>query len=115
MLNSEIISKILFLNQEARFEEDDLMLRFTSVLEDSRCPKQVLCVWGGQGVVQIQVQQNGSPPTSSVLNSIPSLKQDTVVYMNYSIRFLDLAPYPDDPQTPIPPGAYTITLVVTWR
>ena len=105
----------LSLNQEARFEEDDLVVRFTSILEDSRCPKQVLCAWSGQGVVQIQVQLNGSLPTSFELNTIPSLKQDTVVYMKYTIRLLDLAPYPEDPQTPIPPGAYTITLVVTRR
>jgi tetratricopeptide (TPR) repeat protein len=105
----------LSLNQEARFEEDDLLLRFTSVLEDSRCPKQVLCAWSGQGIVQIQVQQNGSLPTSFELNTIPSLKQDTVDYMKYTIHLLDLAPYPEDPQTPIPPGAYTITLVVTRR
>jgi tetratricopeptide (TPR) repeat protein len=105
----------LSLNQEAHFEEDDLLLRFTSVLEDSRCPKQVLCAWSGQAVVQIQVQQNGSLPTSFVLNTNPSLKLDTVVYMKYSIRLLNLAPYPEDPKTPIPPGAYIITLVVTRR
>jgi hypothetical protein len=34
-------------------------LKFVKVLEDSRCPKEVTCIWAGRAKVQVEVWKNG--------------------------------------------------------
>jgi hypothetical protein len=51
---------ILALGQTARLEEADLSLTFSDLLEDSRCPSQVTCVWAGQAIIRVRVQQGGA-------------------------------------------------------
>ena len=38
---------------------DDVALTFVKVLEDSRCPKNVTCIWQGRIIVQVAVKREG--------------------------------------------------------
>src|ERR1700750_3052405 len=42
--------------QEGLNPGDKLRVRFTDVLEDSRCPTQVACFWTGQARIAVAVQ-----------------------------------------------------------
>ena len=103
----------LALGQTARLEEADLSLTFSDLLEDSRCPSRVTCVWAGQAIITVRVQQGEGETTSFEMNSNPSLKQDTITYAGYEIQLTQLDPYPQDPGQPIPPDDYMATLVVS--
>jgi hypothetical protein len=37
---------------------EDRQLKFVKVLEDSRCPKGVTCIWAGRAKVQVEVWKN---------------------------------------------------------
>jgi len=103
----------LYLGQEAHLPDENLLVTFLDVLEDSRCPTQVDCAWSGQAIILIQVQLSGLTPAKYELNDNPPLKADTASYVKYNIKFVKLDPYPELPGVPIPPASYVATLVVT--
>ncbi|WP_326837214.1 hypothetical protein VSH64_20335 [Amycolatopsis rhabdoformis] len=45
--------------QEARLTTRDLTVRYTRLVEDSRCPENVTCVWSGDAVVALELSQPG--------------------------------------------------------
>lgn len=38
---------------------DDVEVKFVSLISDSRCPKNVSCVWGGEVVIMVDVLKGG--------------------------------------------------------
>ena len=58
--------------QQAVISGENLRLRFTEVLEDSRCPKQVECFWTGQARIAVLVQQGHGEPTTVEFNTNPA-------------------------------------------
>jgi hypothetical protein len=45
----------LSFNQKVRVFDEDLTIRFSEVVEDSRCPVDVICVWEGRLVINLLV------------------------------------------------------------
>ena len=85
-------------NSETKYNfENNLALRMDSVLNDSRCPLNVQCVWEGNAEVRFLLTVD-SIQTDFVLNTHGgnSFNSDTVIG-GYSIKLLDLSPYPEDP------------------
>ena len=50
-----IVSK-LYLGEAMLFE--DLEVRFVEVVEDSRCPKNVNCIWAGEVTILVEVYRD---------------------------------------------------------
>ena len=77
--------------------ENKLILRMDSVLNDSRCPSNVQCVWEGNAEVRFLFTVD-SIQTDFALNTHGGnqFNSDTIID-GYSISLLDLSPYPEDP------------------
>ena len=45
----------LGIGQTASIEGEKLVIKFKAVLEDSRCPVNVVCVWAGNGKVEFEI------------------------------------------------------------
>jgi tetratricopeptide (TPR) repeat protein len=99
----------------AHFEEANLSVVFQSVLEDSRCPRDIECFWSGQARIMIQAQQGETAATAFELNNNPPLKQDTISYAGCDIHLVQLDPYPETSDQPIPAEAYQATFVVSAK
>jgi len=91
-----IVSK-LFLGERLQF--DDVEFKFVEVLQDSRCPKDVTCIWAGEVVVLVDVFEHGKKteqkkltlsPTSRLQSKIGNLFSSD----NLSISGLNVFPYP---------------------
>ena len=70
----------------------NLTVQFVSVLDDSRCPRDVQCITAGNATIRIRVRQDfGRWQTFDLkLNGNNSV----VNFRNYRIDFTDLTPYP---------------------
>jgi hypothetical protein len=103
--------------QEGLLASENLRLRFTDVLEDSRCPTQVECFWTGQARIAISVHPDGSGSTNVEFNTNPAPGQTVKVadVGQYSIELLSLDPYPQTPDDPIAFEDYRAALVVRKR
>jgi hypothetical protein len=100
--------------QQASIRGENLSLRFTDVLEDSRCPTAVDCVWTGQARIAVEVQPQGSAPTVTEFNTnaAPGQRLQTTRVGAYTIELQSLAPYPETTE-PIAFEDYRATLLVT--
>ena len=68
-------------------------IKLIEVLEDSRCPKGVECVWAGQAKVQVMMVIDGASQTQElILNGV----QQHTLFKNkeYFLKVMALSPYP---------------------
>lgn len=73
---------------------DEIKIQFEEVLEDSRCPVDVQCVWAGQARVKVNISSPDLPEKS--LDLIVGKKdKDVLLTMDgYVLKAMNLAPYP---------------------
>jgi hypothetical protein len=81
---------------------------FVRVRDDSRCPTGVTCIWEGDAVVELRVQNGADEPLRVDLHANPRFeRQASALGVTISLERLD--PYPEADE-PIAPGAYRLTL-----
>ena len=95
--------------QRAILEGRSARIRFVGVTGDSRCPIDVVCVQGGDAIVEIAVRSGRNAETSYDLHT-GDLRP--VQHGTLTITLVQLAPDPFSTQT-IPPQDYRATLRVT--
>lgn len=86
---------------------DGLRLELVEVLEDSRCPRGVQCVWAGRARIRLVAAKPGTRPAQLEV----SLAGPTVRYLDYDIRLLALDPQPVSGRR-TPRGDYVATLSI---
>ncbi|MCR4403843.1 MAG: hypothetical protein NUW06_00860 [Candidatus Acetothermia bacterium] len=89
---------------------EGLRVTFLRVLQDSRCPVDVVCIWAGNARVELELAASSHGRTTVELNS--SLAPREATFGSYLVRYVDLRPYPRSTERPDPP-AYRLTLVVS--
>lgn len=87
----------------------DLLLEFTTLAEDSRCPASAMCVWEGNARVLVTATR-GKTTTVLGLNSNPQFPV-RAEFEGYVIELRNVDPYPATPQLPRAQD-YTLTLFV---
>ena len=97
--------------------QDELRVRFDNVVQDYRCPRQLLCVQAGEVTVAVTVASSQQHATSYVLGGVTdydgTLEQPaTVEHAGYTLRLTQVTPYPEGADTDIPADAYVATFVV---
>jgi hypothetical protein len=100
--------------QEAVFDGGDLSVRFSELLEDSRCPTEVECFWTGQARIAVIVHAIGRPSATAYFNanSAPGENVQSVRAGDYAVELTSLEPYPRTPDDPIAFEDYRAALVV---
>lgn len=93
------------LHQKLGLAGTNLAVEFAEVVEDSRCPRGVVCVWEGTSIIKLNVYDNGD------LDSI-ELEYDSKTVYGYSFRFVGLKPYPGSPEDQGTDEDYVATIVV---
>ncbi|MDS3860120.1 hypothetical protein RIF25_04805 [Thermosynechococcaceae cyanobacterium BACA0444] len=78
-----------------------LGITFVAVVQDSRCPRGAQCVWAGQAVINLALQNPTQPltPITLTLNNEP---QAVPELPGYKIKFSALTPYPSHPPSSEP-------------
>ena len=85
-------------------------IEFERVIEDSRCPVGVTCIWEGDATVRLRVVGVGAD-VSVDLHTHPNFAQERTAG-NYRVRLGKLAPQPRA-ERPVNSKEYVATLVVT--
>ena len=90
--------------------ESGLIITLDSVVNDSRCPGNALCIWAGNAEVRL-VYLKDNHSVRFILNTLPSFKTDTIIN-GYNIELVNLSPYPLT-DTSIKQTDYKATIKVT--
>ncbi|HYY89409.1 MAG TPA: hypothetical protein VFA49_11490 [Chloroflexota bacterium] len=103
----------LAVGQAATIADTGLEVSFLRVLEDSRCPAQVMCIWSGRASIELEVRAPGEPAQIVVLSTCcPPADADHASVAGQVIGLVELAPVPLQPED-VGAAAYTAQLVVT--
>ncbi|MBM3896527.1 MAG: hypothetical protein FJ360_02125 [Thaumarchaeota archaeon] len=93
------------LHQSAVIADKNMEIIFSKIVEDSRCPSDVTCVWQGRIAIQVDIQTKNESR-----NIILSLENATVpINDEYSFVLLDVKPYPTS-KNPIQKKDYVVIL-----
>ena len=98
--------------ETATLEPDQLKITFAKILEDSRCPTSVVCVWEGRAVVELTFTKGNETVTDSLatISSVAAPSNSTTVF-GRTVKLLEVTPYPEF-AAPIPHGDYQVKIVV---
>ncbi|HET9949869.1 MAG TPA: hypothetical protein VFQ22_13190 [Longimicrobiales bacterium] len=89
-------------------DNGEITVTFDAVTEDSRCPRDVECVWQGNAGVRLTLS-GGDEASVYVLGS--AREPHEVVFEGYTVTFRDLEPYPVSDR-PIDRDAYVARIAV---
>jgi hypothetical protein len=83
----------LAIGQTAVISGENVSVKFTDVVGDSRCPDGVMCVWAGQVSCSLDVVKSGA--ASQMVITAPGDTTDYTdnTYQNYRLQFR-VDPYP---------------------
>ena len=82
----------LELSQSAVLVGRGFVVRFASVAGDSRCPKDVICIWEGSADLVFVLKQRGAATATTTLRT--SRGPGEAHYLGYVLRLLKVEPYP---------------------
>lgn len=100
---------VLGFGEEIQVDGGVLRLSFAEVLEDSRCPTDVTCVWEGNGKVRIGIAMGMGPTHPLDLNS--TVDPRSADRNGVRVTLLEITPAPISTQ-PIPLEDYAVRLLV---
>jgi len=103
----DLSENILIAYEQTVFvESEDLSITFREFSE-SRCPRGVVCVWEGEGLVELMIENDGGDIVSTLPVIRPGRDPERYTWlkayaMDYRITLLRLEPYPEmgDPSSP---------------
>ena len=97
--------------------QDEVRVRFDQVLQDFRCPRTLLCVQAGEVTVAVTVASTEMRATSYMLAGATEtdgtlLEPAEITHGGYTLRLLQVTPYPEGAASDIPADAYVATFAV---
>jgi len=92
-------------------KDETIKITFMELIEDSRCPTGVQCVWAGQARVALLVEKGSDTARFDISTSEDNNKKN---FQKYEIILLRVDPYPESAGTPVSLINYSAALVVSY-
>lgn len=99
----------LGIDQTASIKGEKLVIKFKAVLEDSRCPVNVVCVWAGNGKVEFEIHDIDGQNKTVILNTEEEPR--FTLLKGHKLILISLNP-PRIDGVSNSPGDYSVTLRV---
>ncbi|MGV0108106.1 Lipoprotein [Nostoc sp. DSM 114160] len=75
---------------------ENIEIKFSKVIQDSRCPSDVTCIWQGQVIIGLDIIKNGQQVTTLTLTLIPGRDALPIQFLDkYSVKLIEVSPYPN--------------------
>jgi hypothetical protein len=84
-------------------------LALLRVVGDSRCPRDVLCVWAGEVIVELEWSVEGAAPEAFRMAGFPPIAHP--VGSGHTISLVRVDPYPEQRRR-FDPSVYVVTVNV---
>ncbi len=98
--NEKILSSVVKIEVANTVEIDEsLSIELVEVLSDSRCPKNVQCVWAGEAILLVNIYKYGKKVQQEKITIHPTAVQENVLQILSpkftKITAINLWPYPN--------------------
>ncbi len=74
---------------------DGISVSFLEVITDSRCPRNVDCMWAGEAKVKVSIDTGDGDAIEKILVFNNGMSVIAGLFENKELQFLKLTPYPD--------------------
>jgi hypothetical protein len=105
------------LGQTAPIDNGAIDVTFTEVVEDSRCPMNVMCVWQGRAVVGLRIRHLDGSETDELLTTLVMQGREpsslSLPVDGYGLLLVSLTPYPVAGASTPPSDPTVLTVRVT--
>ena len=92
---------------------ENIEIKFSKVIQDSRCPSDVTCIWQGQVIIGVDIIKNGQQVSTLTLTLIPGRDTLPIQFLDkYSVKLIGVSPYPNS-KKPIALKDYIAKIVVS--
>lgn len=102
--------------QQELLKKYPMLIKFTGIVEDNRCPKGVNCIWAGVAVASIEITDQTAKPISLNLATTDMEErgyQKSASSNGYTFLLHNVSPYPTAEQpAPSLKGTYKITITI---
>ncbi|HEX8922318.1 MAG TPA: hypothetical protein VF766_12660 [Pyrinomonadaceae bacterium] len=98
--------------QRVSIKSEGLLISFSSIAEDSRCPEGVQCVWAGNVKVVLKVSKARKRFTTLRLNT--NLDPTHSAYRQYDVKLVGISPNRKK-DVPVKRSEYVATLMVSRK
>lgn len=78
--------------KQKKFSRSKIKIKFVSLVEDSRCPEGVNCVWAGNANIKVMISQGNGAGENFEMNTNLGAKGAT--FGGYAINLVSLTPTP---------------------
>lgn len=85
---------VVRVGQQKTAARGKIIVKVAAVVEDSRCPVGVNCVWAGNAKIKITLAKGKKAAKSFELNS--TLQPQSIIFEGYEFRLVDLTPRPGE-------------------
>ena len=102
----------LKMNETSKLKGGDLLLKFTSIPEDSRCPEDANCIWEGQVRIFIEAATTSNKKTLEYKIEKSKIGRISKDFQNYTILVEDVQPLTQSGSR-IPPEDYILRMRVS--
>lgn len=75
-------------------EENNLAIKFRSLISDGRCPLDLRCFWEGNAEIGLSFEEN-SVLHNFTLNTASNYFRNDTLINGYTIELIDVQPYPE--------------------
>jgi hypothetical protein len=81
--------------QIAYLPTENLEIKFSKIIEDSRCPAKVTCIWQGQVIVELDIIKNGKKVSTLMLTLISGNDVSPIQFLGqYTVTLKEVLSYP---------------------
>ena len=87
-----------------------ITIKFLELIEDSRCPADVNCVWAGIAKIKVQLNKNGK----TAIVELNTQNEKSNVFQGHTITLRDLQPR-QSTTSKYSQSAYSATLTITKK
>ncbi|MEE9583709.1 MAG: hypothetical protein V3W01_03510 [Dehalococcoidales bacterium] len=102
----------LAIGKGAQITGENLEISFKEVIEDSRCARDVICIWEGRVISLLEITQDGT--SQEVMLTQPGLTDQHAEETHSGYRFtFGVEPYPEEADKQIKSGEYRLLLTIS--
>jgi len=87
-----------------------ISIKFLELIEDSRCPADVNCVWAGIAKIKVQLNKNGK----TAIVELNTQNEKSTVFEGHTVTLKDLLPR-QSTTSKYSQSAYSATLTITRK
>lgn len=96
--------------REKKFSSSKVRVKFVSLVEDSRCPEGVNCVWAGNATIKVSISLPDGSSETFEMNT--NLGPKGATFGPYAVNLTDLTPVPKE-NVRINRNSYTATFTIS--